>query len=332
MNSRVVLANSVPAFLRVCGSSFAARDRATQVLLNKVVVVCSAGVQANPLRVRGPLSVRAVLRGAEHYTVGRRTLCVDEDSYLMINAGHEYLLHEHPREPTEAVTVFFSSETYRAMEAQNGARPAVSDLRIGQERPVMSVGEYLRPHDDLVSPLLRTIMDASRRNTVHEDWYVDQIAKLYACVIEADAQLNRRSAVFEPASPSTRCELLRRVMAATDFVNSNYMRSITLDDMAMAAHLSKFHLARLFRVLHGVSPAAYLRLKRITTAERLIERSDADLSQIAERCGFGSRWSMFRELRRRRGMSGMRIRESWLHSSSREVARPGEVSSLQTVA
>lgn len=333
MNPRVVLANSVPTFLRVCGSSLVARERAIEAHLNQDIVVCSTGVQGYPLRVCGPLSVRAVLRGAEHYTVGRRTLCVDEDSYLIINAGHEYLLHEHPREPTESVTVFFSSESYRAMEAQGDARPATSALRTGQERlmGVGGVGEYLRPHDDLVSPLLRNIMDASRRNTVHEDWYVDQIAKLHACVIEADARLNRRSAVFEPASPSTRSELLRRVMAATDFVNSNYMRSITLDDMALAAHLSKFHLARLFRALHGVSPAAYLRLKRITTAERLIERSDADLAQIAERCGFGSRWSMFRELRRRRGMSGMRIRESWLHSSSREVARPAEVSYLQTV-
>jgi transcriptional regulator GlxA family with amidase domain len=73
-------------------------------------------------------------------------------------------------------------------------------------------------------------------------------------------------------------------------------------------------LARLFRTLHGVSPAAYLRMKRIRTAERLIERSNADLSEIAERSGFGSRWSMFRELRRRRGMSGQRIRESWVHA------------------
>lgn len=331
MNPRVVLASTVPAFLRVHRSSRSATaGPVAETHLDQDVVVCSTGVQDYPLRVCGPLSVRAVWRGVEHYTVGRRTLCCDEDSYLLINSGHEYLMHEHPRESTDSVTVFFSSAIHQAVNAQCAAPPATSAFYKGQKR-LMGVGEFLRPHDDLVSPLLRNIIDASRRTT-HNDWYVDQIAKLYASVIEADSQLNGRSAVFEPAGPTTRCELLRRVMAATDFVNSNYMRSITLDDMASAAHLSKFHLARLFRALHGTSPAAYLRLKRIRTAERLIERSDADLAQIAERCGFGSRWSMFRELRRRRGMSGTRIRESWLRSSSREVARPAAANSLQTVA
>ena len=127
--------------------------------------------------------------------------------------------------------------------------------------------------------------------------------------------------MFAPASLLTRTELLRRVMTATDYVNSNYMSAVTLDDIASAAHLSKYHLARLFRALHGVSPAAYVRLKRIRAAERLIEGSDADLAEIAERSGFGSRWSMFRELRRRRGMSGQRIRDSWLCSTPSMASR-----------
>ena len=168
--------------------------------------------------------------------------------------------------------------------------------------------------------LCAKVLEACRCGNTDGEWYGKQIQNLYANLIAADDDLHRKAVAFSPASLPTRNELLRRVMTATDYVNSNYMMAVSLDDMAAAAHLSKYHLARLFRTLHGVSPAAYLRLKRIRAAERLIERSNADLADIAERSGFGSRWSMFREFRRRRGMSGQRIRDSWMRSEAGAIS------------
>lgn len=238
--------------------------------------------------------------------IGRRTLCVDEDSYLVINGGREYSMLAQRRDAAESLTVFFSSETRRAYETKSSDRDFFA--------------EHLRPHDDVVTPYLRKLLDARRCGITDSDWYAAQIRQLYASLVAADDELHRKAVAFAPASLPTRTELFRRVMTATDYVNSNYMSAVTLDDIASAAHLSKYHLARLFRALHGISPAAYLRLKRIRAAERLIERSNADLAEIAERSGFGSRWSMFRELRRRRGMSGQRIRESWVRSATSAIS------------
>ena len=265
-----------------------------------VIVWCRPGHASLAARVQGPPSVRAVWHGAENYLVGRRTLCVDEDSYLVINGGREYSVVGQRRDTAESLTIFFSSETRRAYETRNCDREFFA--------------EHLRPHDDVVTPRLLEVLHACRSGKTDSDWYADQVQNLYADLVAGNDELHGKAAAFAPASLPTRTELLRRVMTATDYVNSNYMSAVSLDDMASAAHLSKYHLARLFRTLHGVSPAAYLRMKRIRTAERLIERSNADLSEIAERSGFGSRWSMFRELRRRRGMSGQRIRESWVHA------------------
>ena len=265
-----------------------------------VIVWCRVGQGSRAPMVSCPLSVRAVWRGAETYLIGRRALSVDEDSYLVINGGHEYSVVARRNDAVESLTIFFSNETRRAFA------PKACEHEF--------FAEHLRPHDDLVTPCLRRLLDARRCGNTDGDWYSEQIRNLYANLVSADDELHRKSVAFAPASPPTRAELLRRVLTATDYVNSNYMGAVTLDDMASAAHLSKYHLARLFRTLHGVSPAVYLRMKRIRAAERLIERSNADLTEIAERSGFGSRWSMFRELRRRRGMSGQRIRESWMRS------------------
>lgn len=265
-----------------------------------VIVWCQPGQASMTARVQGPMSVRAVWRGAETYLLGRRTLCVDEDSYLVINAGHEYSVVNRSRDLTESLTIFFSSETRRTYESR------------AYEREFFA--EHLHPHDDTVTPYLLEVLQACRCGAADSAWYVERIQNLYANLVAADDELHRKAIAFAPASLPTRTELLRRVLTATDYLNSNYMSAVSLDDIASAAHLSKYHLARLFRRLHGVSPAAYLRMKRIRAAERLIERSNADLAEIAERSGFGSRWSLFRELRRRRGMSGQRIRASWVDS------------------
>ncbi len=273
-----------------------------------VVAWSPAGQPPPALRVCGPLSVHAVWHGVESYSIGRRSLCVDEDTYLVINRGHEYQTHVQRRDAAESLTVFFSGAGRRAREG-------VSEVDL--------FAEHLRPHDGLVTPLLSRLIEARRAGVTDTGWYAEQLQMLYANLVAADDALHRKAAVFEPASLPTRTELFRRVMTATDYVNSNYMGEVTLDDMASAAHLSKFHLARLFRALHGVSPAVYLRLKRLRAAERLLERSDADLAEIAERAGFGSRWSMFRELRRRRGMSGQRIRDAWMRSTADTMSSIG---------
>jgi AraC family transcriptional regulator len=300
MRAPILLTTSVPeAFRAQAANDSRCIDGAFGLRSDRDVIVwCRPGHASLASRVQGPPSVRAVWHGAENYLIGRRTLCVDEDSYLVINGGREYSVVCQRRDPAESLTIFFSSETRRAFETRSCDREFFA--------------EHLRPHDDVVTPYLLEVLDACRRGETDSDWYAEQIQNLYAHLVAGDDELHGKAAAFAPASLPTRTELLRRVMTATDYVNSNYMTAVSLDDIASAAHLSKYHLARLFRTLHGVSPAAYLRMKRIRAAERLIERSNADLSEIAERSGFGSRWSMFRELRRRRGMGGQRIRESWV--------------------
>lgn len=307
--TRILLTNSIPEFLQ--------EPRADAQASLDIIAWITAS-RTSTVRTCGPLAVKAVWRGAEICAIGQRNLRIDEDNYLVINAGREYSMHSDRRNG-DSLTIFFSEATRSAFIASAIRRPAADDSPHGEERREF-FAEHLRPHGGAVTQYLQRILEARKCGVTDNRWYSIQVRMLYAQLVAANAELQRRSIVFAAASLSTRTELFRRVMIATDFVNSNYMSPVTLDDMARAAHLSKYHLARLFRALHGVSPAAYLRSKRISAAERLIERSDADLAEIAERSGFGSRWSMFRELRRRRGMSGQRIRQSWTRSSAGAMA------------
>jgi AraC family transcriptional regulator len=110
------------------------------------------------------------------------------------------------------------------------------------------------------------------------------------------------------ARPATRTELLRRVSLAADAIQSRFPEALTLDDLATAARLSKFHLVRLYRAVHGITPYEALQRKRARAAMRLLRNSEADLTDIAVAVGFGTRFTLFRQLRRHYGASGSVLR------------------------
>ncbi|WP_025051240.1 helix-turn-helix domain-containing protein [Sulfitobacter noctilucae] len=77
---------------------------------------------------------------------------------------------------------------------------------------------------------------------------------------------------------------LRRVQ---NFIASRLDQPITLDDLAAAAGLSKFHFLRAFKADQGKTPMAALREMRLRKAEHLLITSPANITEIALQCGFG---------------------------------------------
>ena len=75
-----------------------------------------------------------------------------------------------------------------------------------------------------------------------------------------------RGDLLDAVRPATRAELLRRVDRATDFLLSEYTQPFSLDAVAAAAHLSKYHLVRLFRAFTGLPPGQSLRSSEIKIA------------------------------------------------------------------
>jgi len=255
------------------------------------------------------LSVKAAWRGREHYFLGSRRLSVDDDNYLILNEGARYSSAVDAAAPVESFSVFFRpqmvDEVFGPMRLPLGRH-----LDFGTAVPMRApyFAEHLRAHDDLVSPLLRDIRMQVEAGEDDEIWYEEQLQLLLGRMIEAEHRFRDVAANITLVQASTRDELHRRVRIAADYIESSYTRPITLDDIAGVAHLSKYYLVRLFQQVHGITPHAYLRRKRLAVARRLIERTDLGLAEVAVMVGFGSRSAMFRQLRQRFGIAGRAMR------------------------
>ncbi|MCZ2827596.1 helix-turn-helix domain-containing protein [Modestobacter sp. VKM Ac-2986] len=64
--------------------------------------------------------------------------------------------------------------------------------------------------------------------------------------------------------------------------------SLTVAELAAAAHMSRRTFIRAFQASTGTTPAVWVRSRRLDLARRLLETTDAPVDHVATACGFGS--------------------------------------------
>src|ERR1700730_3723835 len=83
----------------------------------------------------------------------------------------------------------------------------------------------------------------------------------------------------------------------------NPAADLSVEAMALRAHLSPRHFARSFRAEVGVTPARYVEHVRLEAARRQLEDTSDPVSTVAASCGFGTPETMRRVFLRSLGVS-----------------------------
>ena len=81
---------------------------------------------------------------------------------------------------------------------------------------------------------------------------------------------------------------IHNLQKAVAFINENFCEDISLDDIAQAAYISKYHFARLFRSVYNMTVWNYITIQRIDKAIHLLSSSNENITNIAMKSGFNS--------------------------------------------
>lgn len=103
-------------------------------------------------------------------------------------------------------------------------------------------------------------------------------------------------------------------------IESRFRETLSLDDMAAHAGMSRSHLSRIFGIATGYSISAYVRGRRLTEAAKALAGGAPDILGVALDAGYGSHEAFtraFREqfavtpeqLRRRRSLTSLQLVE-----------------------
>jgi AraC family transcriptional regulator len=80
----------------------------------------------------------------------------------------------------------------------------------------------------------------------------------------------------------------RRISSVIEYMRANYMRPVSLAELAREACVSQHHFGHLFKAAVGITPHKYLTQLRLSESAALLKDTDLGIARIALDCGFCS--------------------------------------------
>ena len=266
----------------------------------------------------GPLSIKTVLAGQVAWIVGGRELIVDRSSFLILSAGEKYSMNIAAMKPVETCCVFFAPDFVERV-----ALDATSPLEQALDAPerVMPALPYLSAlHSDREHALAGRVHTLAPRcrEALAPSGFEEEFLLLASALLHLYEQIREEAARVPAMRQSTRQELFRRLLVGREYMHSHTSEPVSLDAIARAACLSRFHFHRGFTQAFEQTPHTYLTRLRLTQARRMIESGSPVLNACLE-VGFSSPSAFSRLFRSRYGEAPSEVR--------RKFARLGKKSS-----
>jgi len=166
----------------------------------------------------------------------------------------------------------------------------------------VQLADVLNSRDKLVEHLgFALLSEIARPDHPARTLVIDSTARaLVAHLLRTFDLKDGSSCVTAKDGPELSPRHLSRVIR---YIEQNISRTISLDDLAAIAQVSRFHFTRLFKRTVGVSPMAYLERSRVQRAQELIKEGDLPLAEIAVAVGFADQSHFTRRFHLHNGLT-----------------------------
>ena len=126
-----------------------------------------------------------------------------------------------------------------------------------------------------------------------------------------------------PMKSITHNDYTQRINKVAEYINRHLDEPIELKTLADIAHLSHFHFCRIFKVLKGESPIAFIARLRIETAAQLLRYSTLPIEQIAFNIGYETPASLSKAFKNQYGITPTEYRTNKdIYIMKKEIINP----------
>lgn len=243
-------------------------------------------LQCKKTVAKSPGWQRRIVRDYEFdfYFDGEREMYLDENRYKIINGC---LIFRKPGQVIYAygdynaymLTLDFSGENMQLAKdyKRSSATPQQSSIELDILDNIPEV--FFPYHKDGITELYKLLCTShSAGKTEETRKYLSE----FLFLVLADAYRYNRESSEEKSIGE------KYILSVKEFINKNYHRDITVDDMASYVSLSKNYLIRLFRRELGTTPNRYLTDVRLYHSRLLLTRTRQSVKNIGISCGFAT--------------------------------------------
>ncbi|WP_199138662.1 helix-turn-helix transcriptional regulator [Pedobacter sp. ASV12] len=242
--------------------------------------------------------ISLVSNGAVQYHLGKRGLTLFPQSFIFLNEGTSYTSQINSKETTNRFSVLLDPGFVCDYEysVANKSHTLLDCPAYKDSKPVFL--EAIYPLQGEIAAVLRQLknnMESGQTNELVMAEYLNHCLESYYRFYRAEVTNRAESLNF--LNKSTRTEILKRLSIAKDFINSNYNKNISLNDIALASCLSVNHLLRTFKQAYQMSPHQFLTQVRLRQAKYYLKHTDYQVSEIVDIIGFECQSSFTRLFR-----------------------------------
>lgn len=222
-------------------------------------------------------SIKHVLSGLERYFLKDKEIELSTGQSLFVDNGSMVNVESKGR----CMAIFLEQDLLdEVLKIWGKGKIKKSPFTFGNKNMTISVMEKIKPH---LNENERILLNEEFFYLVAEEFVFHQIGLLNCNdLCHGDESVHG---------------LTHRVLKARDYIYDNRTEKITLDDVALAACVSKYHLLRTFRSIFGITPLhLHLRLKTML-AKEYMESNGTSITQIAEKLKYPDLQSFSRQFK-----------------------------------
>lgn len=230
--------------------------------------------------IPGTLSLFSNQSGKSQVSINKRDVLIDDSSFFLTNPGQDYSLGIDQQQ-TETFNVHFGAQLLR--ETVSTVTHSLDELLDQQAYAGNTLNFFNRIYSKPtgLKHYLTSIEQAS--DTPNLD---NNLQELLVFLLMHNREIGQQANNLPATKKATRQELFYRLGLAEDYMRSHPDKTISLDELAGAAMLSKYHFLRLFKAIYKQTPHQFLIQIRLERAMNLLRSTRLTVGEIAREVGF----------------------------------------------
>jgi AraC family transcriptional regulator len=148
------------------------------------------------------------------------------------------------------------------------------------------------------------IIDAHTEKTIlSREFYFQLAEKIIKDHIPVLKQLQNVKVV----KPETRKQILYKLLCAKEIIESNFLKTSYIGEIAKEIGFSEYHFFRLFKNVFGISPNQYIINKKMNYAREILKKGNTTVLDVALLCSFPDGFSFSKAFKKHFGESPSEI-------------------------
>lgn len=233
--------------------------------------------------IKGTLSIFSNIKGQAHITADNTTQHLGEETYFISN--EEQLYGIDIAQSVETFNIHFSTAMLQNLvPAIVGKYERLLDGYNKTTTIEFANKAYWK--DEYFRRTVQQLKNTSESGELNDIMTEEILSALLEHIYVQQSDIRKNIEQLDAYKHSTKEEVAKRLSIAVDYIHAHYYSSVTLDELALVACMSKFHFLRTFKQVYKLTPYQYIMSVRLDRAKQLLQTTQMPVSNIAAMVGY----------------------------------------------